>query len=298
MAGTPAAEIPVSADLVRALLTDQHPHYAHLPVRFSGEGWDNVTFRLGDNLAVRLPRRIVAVDLIANEQRWLPLLAPSLPVPITAPIAIGTAGRGYPWPWSILPWIEGTPVDHAPLDADQGNALAGFLKTLHRPSPPDAPSNPVRGVPLGVRRERIDQCLERLRASCDLITPAIDKAWAEALAAPVCTTPVWLHGDLHAQNILSKDGQLSGVIDWGDMCGGDPATDLGGVWGVLGHKAARKAAISAYDPDDGLLARARGWAILFGATLFDNGRIDDPRHAAIGEATLRRLADDLQEGRS
>jgi aminoglycoside phosphotransferase (APT) family kinase protein len=293
MAGTPIAEISVSADLVRGLLADQQPQYARLPISFSGEGWDNFTFRLGDDLAVRLPRRRIAVDLIVNEQRWLPMLAPLLPAPITAPVAIGTAGRGYPWPWSVVPWIDGTPVDHAPLDADQGPVLAGFLRALHQPSPADAPSNPVRGVPLAVRRERIDQCFERLRAASDLITPAIDNAWAEALAAPICKTAVWLHGDMHAQNLLSRKGRLAGVIDWGDMCGGDPATDLGAVWGVLGHKPARAAAIRAYAPDDSLLTRARGWAILFGATLFDNGHIDDPRHAAIGEATLRRLADDL-----
>ena len=293
MAGTPAAEISVSADLVRTLLADQHPQYAQLPITFSGEGWDNFTFRLGEDLAVRMPRRKISVGLLINEQRWLGVLAPRLPVPIPAPIAPGQPGRGFPWPWSIIPWIDGAPVDHALLDADQGAVLASFLRALHQPSPLDAPPNPVRGVPLSVRRERIDQCLERLRTSSDLITPAIDRAWAEALSAPVHETPVWLHGDIHAQNMLSKDGKLSGVIDWGDMCGGDPATDLGAIWGVLGHRAARDAALRAYKPHDALLARARGWAILFGATLFDNGRIDDPRHAAIGEATLRRLANDL-----
>jgi aminoglycoside phosphotransferase (APT) family kinase protein len=293
MSGTPAAEISVSAELVRTLLADQHPQYAQLPIAFSGEGWDNFTFRLGGDLAVRMPRRKISVGLLLNEQCWLPELAPSLPVAITAPIAIGTSGPGYPWPWSIVPWIDGAPVDDAPLDADQGGVLTGFLRALHQPSPPDAPPNPVRGVPLGIRRARIDQCLERLRTSSDLITPAIDAAWTEALSAPPCTTPVWLHGDLHAQNMLSSHGMLAGVIDWGDMCGGDPATDLGAVWGVLDHKPAREAALLAYAPDDALLARARGWAILFGAALFDNGRIDDPRHAAIGAATLRRVANDL-----
>jgi aminoglycoside phosphotransferase (APT) family kinase protein len=293
MAGKPPAEVSVSTSHVRALLADQHPRYAQLPIALSGEGWDNFTFRLGENLAARLPRRKIAVDLIVNEQRWLPTLAHRLPVPISAPVATGQPGCGFPWPWSILPWIDGAPVDLAPLDADQGAVLADFLRVLHQPSPPDAPLNPVRGVPLSVRRERIGHWLDRLRSSSDLITPAIDTAWAEALSAPVCATPVWLHGDMHAQNLLSKNGRLAGVIDWGDMCGGDPATDLGAVWGVLGHKPARETALRAYAPSEALLSRARGWAILFGATLFDSGRIDDPRHAAIGEATLRRLAEDL-----
>ena len=293
MAGTPAAEVSVSPDLVRDLLSDQHSQYAQLPIVFSGEGWDNFTFRLGGDLAVRLPRRKIAVELLLNEQRWLGGLAPHLPVPIPAPVRIGRPGCGFPWPWSIIPWIDGAPVDHAPLDAGQGRALAAFLRALHRPAPPDAPENPGRGVRLEIRRERFGQCLDRLRASSDLITPAIDRAWLDALAAPFCEIRVWLHGDLHAQNVLSRDARLAGVIDWGDMCRGDPAVDLCSVWGLLDHKSARAAALKAYAPDDALFARARGWAILFGATLFDNGRIDDPRHAAIGEATLRRLTEDL-----
>ena len=293
MAGTPAAELSVSADLVRALLAEQHPSYAALPIRFSGEGWDNFTFRLGDDLAVRLPRRGAAVELIANEQRWLRELAPRLPLPIPAPVAVGHPGCGYPWLWSIVPWIQGAPVDETPLAADQGPALAGFLKALHRPSPPEAPVNIWRGMRLELRRERFELVLENLRKSSDVITPSIERAWLDALAAPACDTAVWVQGDMHAQNVLSHEGRLAGVIDWGDMCGSDPAVDLGSVWGVLAHAPARRAALAAYAPDDALLARARGWAILFGATLFNNGRIDDPRHAAIGEATLRRLAEDL-----
>lgn len=293
MAGRPRSEIAVTAALVAVLVADQHPQFAHLPVAFSGEGWDNFTFRLGDDLAIRLPRRQASVELLVNEQRWLAIAAEAVALPVPTPVAIGVAGADYPWPWSIVPWIAGEPVDQAPLDADQGSALATFLKELHRPAPAAAPSNPVRGVLLESRRERFSQCLDRLRDSCDLITPAIDRAWRDALAAPFTETRLWLHGDLHAQNVLSRDGRLVGVIDWGDMCGGDPAVDLGSVWGLLPHASARAAALASYAPDDALLARARGWAILFGATVYENGRVDNPRHAAMGEATLRRLAEDL-----
>ncbi len=292
MAGTPAAEVSADETLVRALLTDQHPQYARLPIRLSGEGWDNFMFRLGDDLAVRMPRRKIAVPLIANEQRCLARLSP-LPLPIPTPTAVGEPGRGFPWPWSIIPWIEGEAVDQAPLGKDQGPALAAFLRALHQPSPPDAPENPARGVRLETRCELLEQRLDRLRASSDLITPSIDRAWRNALAAPFCQTLVWVHGDLHAQNVLSKNGNLAGVIDWGDMCGGDPAVDLCSVWALLPDASARAAALEGYAPDDALLARARGWAILFGATLFENGLVDDPRHGAIGQAMLRRLAEDL-----
>jgi aminoglycoside phosphotransferase (APT) family kinase protein len=293
MAGTPAAEIAVDERLVRKLLASQYPHYSNHPLSFCGEGWDNFTFRLGDDLAIRLPRRKVAVSLLLNEQRCLGLIAPSLPLPVPAPLAIGEPGSGFPWRWSIIPWIEGAPVDQAPLDPDQGPVLAAFLRALHRQSPADAPTNPARGVRLEARRERFDECLDRLRASSDFITPAIGRAWLEALAAPVRQTPVWLHGDMHAQNVLSKDGKIAGVIDWGDMCGGDPAVDLGCIWTLLGDRSAREATLRAYAPEDALLARSHGWAVLFGATLYENGRVDNPRHAAIGETTLRRLAEDL-----
>lgn len=293
MAGTPRSEIFVTESQVSSLIADQHSQFAGLPVSLSGEGWDNFTFRLGEDLAVRLPRRALAVDLLLNEQRWLKVATRNVSLPVPRPVAIGAAGHGYPWPWSIVPWIDGTPVDHAPLDAEQGSALAAFLHALHRPAPADAPANPTRGVRLETRREGFAPCLDRLRTACDLITPAIDAAWRRALAASSCDALVWLHGDLHAQNVLSLEGRLAGVIDWGDMCSGDPAVDLCSVWGVLAHPHARAEALRIYAPDDALLARARGWAILFGASLFDNGRIDDPRHAAIGEATLRRLDADL-----
>jgi aminoglycoside phosphotransferase (APT) family kinase protein len=292
MAGTPAAEVSVTQDLVRALIADQHPSYAHLWVRFVGEGWDNFTFRLGDDLAVRLPRREEALASLASEQGWLARL-PLLPVPIPIPIATGGPGHGFPWPWSIIPWITGESVDLAPLNADQGPALAAFLKALHQPAAHDAPFNPWRGNPLETRRQGIGERLVRMRVSTDLVTPAIERAWSEALAVPVSGLRLWMHGDLHAQNVLSHEGRLVGVIDWGDLGYGDPSPDLAAVWGVLAHASARAEALAAYAPDDGLLARARGWAITFGATLYENGKINDPRHAAIGEATLRRLAADL-----
>ncbi len=293
MAGTPKAEFVVTERLVRDLIADQHPDFAALPIRLSGEGWDNYTFRLGENLAVRLPRREAGLDLIRNEQRWLAEAAHDVTLPVPAPIAIGAPGLGYKCPWSIVPWIEGAPVDHAPLDAEQGRVLASFLRALHRSAPPGAPLNPGRGVRLEIRRERFAQCLDRLRSSSDVITPSIDAAWQTALEAPFAETSVWLHGDLHAQNVLSKHGRLAGIIDWGDMCAGDAAVDLCSVWGILPQASARAEALKAYAPEDALLVRARGWAVLFGATLYENGRLDDPRQAAIGEATLRRLAEDL-----
>src|SRR4051794_7564958 len=109
----PPAEHEVDEDLARALLAAQHPDLADPPIRPGAQGWDNVMFRLGEDLALRLPRRAVAAGLIATEQRWLPRLAPSLPVAIPAPVRIGATGCGYPWPWSVTPWIAGRPAEAA-----------------------------------------------------------------------------------------------------------------------------------------------------------------------------------------
>lgn len=293
MSGTPPPDIAVDEALVRRLLSEQRPRYADLPLSFSGEGWDNFTWRLGDDFAVRLPRRKSIVFLLENEQRFLPRFAPRLPLPTPVSIAIGRPSDAFPFPWSVIPWIEGEPADLAPPDNTQGPVLAQFLRALHLPCDNDAPVSPARGIPLVNREPRLSDCLARLRSQCDLITPAIDRCWRDALAALIATDRVWLHGDLHAQNVLTRNGKLAGVIDWGDICGGDPAVDLAAVWGLLPSRAAREATIAVYAPDDDLLARARGWAVVFGATLYENGCINNPRHAAIGEATLRRLAEDL-----
>jgi aminoglycoside phosphotransferase (APT) family kinase protein len=291
--GTPPADIHVSEQLIRALLADQHPQHARLPLSFSGEGWDNFTWRLGDDFAVRLPRRKIAISLLLNEQRCLPLFAARLPLPAPLPVAIGAPIEAFPYPWHVIPWIEGEPADFAPPDATQGPALAAFLRALHRPCGDSAPANPSRGIPLIQREPRLSECLARIRSYSDIVTPATELCWREAIAAPVTQERVWLHGDLHAQNALTLKGKLSGIIDWGDVCGGDPAVDLAAFWGLLPDSNSRKAAIAAYAPDEALLARAKGWAIVFGATLYDNGRINEPRHMRIGELTLRRLAEDL-----
>lgn len=290
--GTPEADYPIDERLVRDLLSDQHPDLADLPLRRLGEGWDNAMFRLGDELTVRLPRREVAASLIVNEQDWLPSLADALPIAIPVPVRVGIPGRGYPWRWSVLPWLEGTPADQAFPNANQAKPLAAFLLALHRSAPADAPVNPLRGVPLQSRESAVEERLQRLRRKTDLITKAIDTTWQTALGAPVATDVNWLHGDMHAQNVLVRDGVISGVIDWGDITSGDVATDLACVWMLLSEAFARDDALSRYAPCDDTLARAKGWAVLFGAVLLDTGLVDNPRHAAVGAATLRRISED------
>lgn len=290
--GTPAAEFAIDDALVSGLLEDQHPDLARMPLRVAGAGWDNATYRLGDHLAVRLPRRAAAASLIAHEQAWLPRLAGRLPLPIPAPYRVGVPARGYPWRWSVVPWLKGTPADQAEPDASQARPFAAFLCSLHVPAPADAPANPVRGVPLSERAGVVEARMQRIASKTGLITPQIRDVWQAALSAPIDVTPTWLHGDLHPRNVLVEHGVIAGIIDWGDIAAGDRATDLASIWMLFEEPQARRDALAAcFQLSEATLLRARGWAVLFGTMLLDTGLSDNPRNATIGERTLRRVAE-------
>jgi aminoglycoside phosphotransferase (APT) family kinase protein len=287
----PAADLDVTVELIDALLREQQPDLSTLPVVKLAEGWDNVMFRVGEAWLVRAPRRAAAAELVLSEQRWLPQLAPQLCLPIPTPARVGVPGCGYPWHWSVVPWLEGMCLDEAePCDPGQAVVLARFLRQLHRPAPADAPLNPARGVPLVERESTTSERIERLRMRTSLIDRELVRAWEAGLAAPPSAASVWLHGDLHALNVLAWEGRLSAVLDWGDLTSGDPASDLACVWLLFDAAEARRALIEAYAPDEALLARARGWAVLLGTVLLETGLANSPRHAALGAATLRRVS--------
>ena len=98
---TPAAEVDIDAALVRGLLAAQRPDLADLPVRVVANGWDNAIARVGDEWMARLPRRAASAGLLAHEQRWLPELAPLLPLPVPVPEFVGAPSDDYPWTWSV-----------------------------------------------------------------------------------------------------------------------------------------------------------------------------------------------------
>lgn len=284
----PPAEHPIDAALVRALLADQQPDLAGHVIEPAAEGWDNAMFRLGHDLAVRMPRRRLGAELLAVEQRWLPRVAPSLPVATPTPVFVGEPGHGYPWAWSVVPWLDGASAERAPLAADQGAAWGGFLKALHQPAPADAPFNPHRSITLRERAKVSDPMLQRLaHERPDLIERAHMQMWAEALEAEADLDPTWIHGDLHARNVITRQGVLSGVIDWGDMASGDPAMDLYSLWMVLPDPQARTDALSAYGAvSEATLCRARGWAIAMGAVVAVSAAAQDPVFARAGERAL------------
>jgi aminoglycoside phosphotransferase (APT) family kinase protein len=278
----PTADIVIDATLVRSLLQEQHPDLAELPLKLVANGWDNAIYRLGGELCIRLPRREVAVQLIVNEQRWLPSLAPRLGVPIPVPVRAGVPGQGYPWPWSITSWVAGDLAtgQSSPVLAME---LAGFFKRLHVPAPADAPHNHVRGVPLSQRDQAVRERLDAFEHS-----EVLRRRWNEALDAPLWTAPpVWVHGDAHPANLLVHNGHLAAVLDFGDLCAGDPATDVAVAWLAL-DAADRAIFHEHYQPDPATWIRARGWAVNLGTAIAVHSD-DAPHMAAIAAHTLAQV---------
>lgn len=262
------SEIAITAELVRDLVREQHPDLADHPVRFGARGWDNQVWRLGDDLAVRLPWETQSADeLLRKEHAWLPVLAPHLPLPVPVPQRLGDPSERFPRPWLVTTWVPGEPADRAPVTraGEAADTLAAFLTALHRPAPAGAPTGRHRG---GSPAEYAEGFAGQLTAADELgLIPdpeAVRAVWEDAAAAPSWAgPPLWLHGDLHPANVLTADGTFCGVIDFGDLCAGDPACDLAAAWLLLPDGAADRFH-AAYEPtaDAATLRRARGYAVL------------------------------------
>jgi len=259
-------EIEIDAEMVARLVAEQFPQAAGAALtRVGAHGTDHVIYRLGDRLAVRLPRHPGAAEQVQKEQAWLPRLAPHLSSPIPAPVLSGAPSAAFPWPWSICAWLDGAPGDDIPLQGRRplGQALGEFVAELRAipadGAPVPGPHNAWRGVALRARdkvtRKAVDDLGPLIRADEALA------AWEAALGAPAWDgAPVWLHGDLMPSNLLFDGGDLVGVIDFGCMGAGDPACDLIPAWNLLTGDA-REAFRQAAGVDAATWARGRGWAL-------------------------------------
>lgn len=287
---TPDAEIEITEPMVRSMLKRQFPAFAELPLALLASGWDNSMYRLGTDHLIRLPRRQLGADVIKHEQRWLGQLSQDLPMPIPVPTHVGEPSDGFPWTWSIVPWIAGVSGDTEPLDADQAMVMAEFLRKLHQPAPPDAPISQFRGMPLGARADTTRDRLALVNKATDLVTSDVWSAFHEALEAPIAIEKTWVHGDLHPRNIIVNGGAIASIIDWGDINGGDGANDLATLWMLFDDADVRQAALDTYDASAEMIARARGWAVFFGAILTDVGLNGDALFLGVGSRTLRNVA--------
>lgn len=260
-----SGKFDVSVELVERLVAAQFPQWAGLPVTaVAMDGWDNWTFRLGDDMKVRLPSAEGYVPQAEKEARWLRVLAPHLPLPIPVPMALGTPGKGYPWPWSVYRWLAGDVVrrETVPDRVRLARDVAGFLRALRSidttGGPPAGTQSFFRGGDIEVYAPEVRDCIAKLGTAIDGAgaTAVIDAAVAATFRGP----PVWVHGDVAIGNLLAKDGRLSAVLDFGCSAVGDPACDLVLAWTFLDSES--RAVFQREAPGDaGTWARARGWAL-------------------------------------
>lgn len=258
-------EIPADAAVARRLLSEQFPRWTALPLTpIRSHGTDHHIFRLGSDLAVRLPRIAWAADQAAKEARWLPLLAPQLPLAVPLTVAVGEPTEYYPLPWSVAEWLPGEDANSADLDLElAARDLAGFVKALHRVDTAGAPTlrKGARGSPLDDLDEPVRRALGELAGRVDAAGAL--RAWEESMAAPAWDGPggVWVHGDLLPGNLVARNGRLSGVIDFGALAVGDPAVDLLPAWNLFEGEPRRRF-LDDLGADGAMRLRGRGWALL------------------------------------
>jgi aminoglycoside phosphotransferase (APT) family kinase protein len=295
------AEIVITADLVRSLLREQHPDLAGEPIREVAGGWGNQMWRLGDELAVRVQRMDPTPELQLKERRWLPVLAPRLPLPVPLPVRCGEPSERFPKHWTVMTWVHGEPLDHASISRGDhaGDALAGFLRALHEEAPAEAPTATDRG---GHPKDCTDGFETFLRAvATEGITPDVRAVWDDAVAAGAWEgPPVWVHGDLHPANVVVTDGTLSGIVDFGALFAGDPAWDLAAAWLLLPPRTASRFFDRYERADDATIRRARGLAAMKSLFLMLMGQNGDrglpggkPHWGPVGRAALDRVLNGL-----
>ena len=215
-------------------------------------------------MSVRLPSAASYVAAVEKEQRWLPVLAPLLPLAIPVPLGIGGPGHGYPWPWSVYRWLEGEPAtregdsDLSGLASDLATFLIALQRIDAREGPPAGAHNFFRGAPLDVYDAQTRRAVADLGDAIE--GGAALAAWDAALGAHWRGPPVWVHGDIAPGNLLLREGRLAAVIDFGTSAVGDPACDLVIAWTFLSGQS-RETFRALMPADSRMWARARGWAL-------------------------------------
>lgn len=287
----PDGRAGIDAELVRHLVAEQFPQWRDLPVApVAVDGWDNRTYRLGEHMTVRLPTAEGYVPAVAKENRWLPVLAPQLPVPVPKVLGAGVPGCGYPYPWSVRGWIDGRTVRAAGVADLVGFAeqVAEFVRALERvdvarakavggPLPLAGPHSFHRGAPPAYYDAQTRAALAALEGRID--TARATRVWQAALAQEWQGPPTWFHGDIADGNLLVRDDALAAVLDFGTCGVGDPACDLLIAW-TLFHGDSRARFRQSIGHDRATWARARGWA-LWKALIMTAQFLDaDPKSAA------------------
>jgi len=292
-------EVPVPDELVRRLVDEQLPAYAGLPLRrLPPIGTDHQLFRLGDDLLVRLPRIGWAADQARSDWTWLPRLAPHLPLEVPVPVGLGEPAHGYPFAWTVVPWIEGENptadnVDTTACAAD----LGGFVRALRGIDPMDGPlkTGTSRGVPLAACDDWVREWTAKAGDRID--QAAVLEVWEDALAAQVWThDPAWLAGDVQPGNVIVRDARTVAVIDFGALGLGDPAVELMPCWSWFTDQASRSAYRDAVGLDEHAWRRGRGWALVPSVSALTYYETTSPAHATGSAATIAAVLEEFRSG--
>jgi aminoglycoside phosphotransferase (APT) family kinase protein len=293
--------VKIDAALVRRLTVAQFPEFADLAIEpVVSAGTDNALYRLGDNMCARLPRVTWAIDQVKKEQEWLPVLAPFLALDVPKPLRLGQPAEGYPWNWSIYNWIDGEAVtlERIAEPRQLASDLGHFIATLHRvdlaSGPPAGDHNFGRGLPLATRDKPTREAIRELGDRID--REAVTEAWDAALeSSPWDRPPVWIHGDIHAGNLIANNGQVTAVIDFGGLGMGDPACDLIVAWNLL-SAGLRDVFRAAARVDDATWARGQGWALSIGLIAHTYYQGKNSAIVASSQRTIAEVLADHQRG--
>lgn len=288
--------VQIDAALVGRLVAGQFPQWSELPIRpIEPSGWDNRTFRLGDDMLVRLPSGEQYAEQVGKEQRWLRYLASALPLDVPTPVALGQPAEGYPWSWSVYRWLAGEAASSESVSnpIEFATSLGRFLYALQQidatGGPMSGPHNFHRGAPLGIYDRQTRQAISALKAKVD--GDAAIAVWEAALASTWPRPPVWVHGDVSPGNLLVRVGRLSAVIDFGQLGVGDPACDVAIAWTFF-EGASRQAFREALPLDTETWARGRGWA-LWKALIVTAGLVETTKtEAAHSRRTVNEVLND------
>jgi aminoglycoside phosphotransferase (APT) family kinase protein len=285
-------EVDIDTALVRRLVASQFPHWRGLPLDpFRSTGTVNAIYRLGDERYVRLPRVAQWARDLQKELRWLPVLAPRLPLGVPEPVAHGLPGAGYPFHWAIYRWRAGCAfaIDRVRDECEAAAALAEFVIALRGLDPRGAPRS-VRDGPLGARDAQVRTAIAALRGVVD--TDSVTAAWEESLAATErAARAVWTHGDLLPPNLLVHDGRLHAVIDFGSAGVGDPAIDVIPAWSVFGREG-RRVFRDALAVDEATWRRGRGLALHQALMIIPYYPETNPDFVTMAMRTVEHVLDD------
>jgi len=282
-------EVDINPELIKDLLQEQFPKWENQPLQLMHpEGTDNAMYRLGNDKLIRLPRTEGSSLNIEKELTWLPKLGPKLPISIPSIIGRGMANKNYPFPWLICEWLEGSNPDQEGMIDEQKAAtdLAFFVKAMQQVPTVEGP-NCSRGQPLNTREKEVLQSIPLLKELYD--TNLLKELWESASSAPHWKRdPVWIHGDLHAGNLLAMEKKIVGVVDWGLAGIGDPACDMIVAWTLLCQQS-REIFRSLVQPDDHTWSRGRGWALFLGIVGYPYYRDTNPIFAGIAKRALDQV---------